>query len=184
MKPRDDDFGDMNDAPLVAPTSLGRGTPDAEVTQFLIRLRDLGECAAPEPGPEVAALLGGARLLRRRTGRALARIAVATTLAVTAIVGTAAAHDLPAPAQGVVSNVVNVLTPFHIAPQRSSVQTPTRRPSGEHPDNNSKPGGATDRESSSPSEPGDGSSGSSERGSEQRIRTDSAGELGGDEGSS
>src|SRR5690242_6549598 len=109
MSPRNDDDFEMTDM----------SARNAELTTFLSQLRALGEGPAPEPSPEVEALLGGAVLLRPRRSRLLRRVAVAAAAAVVLMVATAVAaahHSLPAPAQRMVSNVVNLVTPFHIDP--------------------------------------------------------------------
>ena len=90
--------------------------PD-EVARFLIALRALGEAPAPAPTQAVAALIGGAVPLRRhRHHRAAVRAAIVAAAVLAALVGAAANHSLPQPAQRVVSNVVNDLTPFDIGP--------------------------------------------------------------------
>jgi hypothetical protein len=100
------------------------GAPD-DVTQFLTELRLLGIGEPPEPSAEVAALLGAPpSLTRRRATRVLVRSGLAAAALVIAVVAAAANHDLPQPAQRVVSNVVNVLTPFEIAPRKASPPTP------------------------------------------------------------
>ena len=114
-----DDFDDM-DAQGVRPgaggTSGGLGGAGDDVTRFLTELRALGDGPPPEPSAELAALLGGATPLLSR--RALVRTALRTAAVAAILLGVlvvaAANHSLPAPAQRVVSNVVNVLTPFHI----------------------------------------------------------------------
>lgn len=148
MNRGDDEFGDMNEAPFAWPAPLGHGGSDAEVATFLAALRSLGEGAAPEPSPEVVTLLGGARPWRRRAVRIVARSAVAAAAAVAAAVVAAANHDLPSPAQHVVSNVVNVLTPFHIGPPTPAVPPPSHQ----RPVQGNEPGESPERDESGGSE--------------------------------
>lgn len=90
--------------------------PD-EVVGFLLALRALGESPAPAPTPELAALIGGAVAIRNHPYRRHAvRALLAAAALVAALVGAAANHSLPQPAQRVVSNLVDNLTPFHIDP--------------------------------------------------------------------
>jgi len=142
-----DDFDDMN-APGVRSGAGGTiggsaGTGD-DVTRFLTELRALGDGPPPSPSAELAALLGGATPLvdRRVLVRTVLRSAAIAAILLGVLVVAAANHSLPAPAQNVVSNVVNVLTPFHIGsnqpqpliepPRPSDKPTPTHRPSPSH----------------------------------------------------
>jgi hypothetical protein len=135
-----DEFGDMNEVPLARPTPIGHDGSGAEVAQFLAELRALGQCAAPTPSPELTALLGRARMVRPRALRVLARTAAAVAAGVAASVIAAANHDLPAPAQRVVSNVVNVLTPFHIdPPKHAPAPLPSPRRSADRDDSGTSP---------------------------------------------
>ncbi len=139
-----------------------------DVARFLGELRALGEGEPPAPSPELAALLGGASLLRARrpSYRIAARGGLVAAAVVAALVIAAANHDLPQPAQRVVSNVVNDLTPFEIAPRKHVAPTPTpsptptlRRPRpavAPSEDGSSAPGG----EDRSRSEDGSGGAGS------------------------
>jgi hypothetical protein len=106
--------------------------PD-EVAGFLLALRALGEGTPPEPGPQLAALLGGAVPMRshHHRRRVLRGAGVAAAL-VAALVGAAANHSLPQPAQRVVSNLIDNLTPFHIGPGSTpQVPTPSETPEPE-----------------------------------------------------
>lgn len=101
-------------------------TDTAAIAHFLGELRSLGEAPAPAPTPKLDAIFAGAvPLRRRRRSGPVARRAVLIAVAVIAGVVTAAAnHTLPAPAQRVVSNVVNSVTPFHIGGPPSSRPLP------------------------------------------------------------
>ena len=135
-----DDFDDMDAQGVRHGAGDVLGAAD-EVTRFLTELRALGDGPPPTPSAELAALLGGATPLFGR--RALVRTAVRTGAIAAILLGVlvvaAASHSLPSPAQRVVSNVVNVLTPFHIGtdhpqpmiepPRPSDKPTPTQLPS-------------------------------------------------------
>jgi hypothetical protein len=96
---------------------------DERLAATLAELRALGTGQAPAPSAALAALFGsndgidefsGRRRLRDRRGL-VAGIAVAGASATLALSGVAAAHDaLPGPAEGVISGIVNSVTPFHI----------------------------------------------------------------------
>lgn len=116
----------------------GQNSDTAAVTRFLADLRSLGEAPAPPPTRELEAIFAGATPLRsrRRYGRIARRAILIAAAVVAALVAAAANHTLPAPAQRVVSNVVNSVTPFHIGgppgntPMPSSpTKHPTSRPS-------------------------------------------------------
>ena len=144
MRRSDDDYDDMNGLDDFGADSGRTGSPfahdTAAVTEFLAELKLLGEGPAPEPTPELQALFAGVPSIaaaRRNRGplvRRAALIAAATVLGTTAA---AAGHSLPQPAQGVVSDVVNTLTPFHISeddglpPHRMPQQPPADRPGGD-----------------------------------------------------
>jgi hypothetical protein len=173
---RHGDEQDEMSIPPGQPQSQGAGDQD-EVARFLLELRALGEGEPPPPSPELAALIGGATLLRPRHRRAV-RYALRSGIVAAAIVGAlvvaAANHDLPQPAQRVVSDFVEVLTPFQISPNQHVAPTPppTHAPSKQGPvpgeDDSSSPGGEdgratpTDSEDTSPggSEDGGASDGS------------------------
>jgi hypothetical protein len=124
MTPPDDDYYEMSGVDEISTAAGSPGTlapgEAAAVTMFLTELRALGEAAAPPPTPELAALLGGTgpviSLARIRARRAALRVAFVAAAVVTAMTVAAASHSLPQPAQRMVSNVVNQLTPFHIDP--------------------------------------------------------------------
>ena len=182
MTRRSDEFRDMNDMPLARPTTLGREGADADVAQFLAELHALGQCAAPTPSAELTALLGGARPPRRRALRVVARTAVAVAAAVLASVVAAANHDLPSPAQRVVSNVVNVLTPFHIEPP-GPAPAPTQHPQPNRDDRGTSPEPKEPGESGN--EPDDHSPQSAEpSGSDEQSGRDGSGDGGGGESDS
>jgi hypothetical protein len=81
---------------------LGRGSSDAEVVTFLAALRSLGEGVVAEPSLEVVTSLGGARARGAGAWYVSSR-AVAAAADIAAAVVAAANHDLPSPAQRVVS---------------------------------------------------------------------------------
>lgn len=172
----DDDWDDMTDSTQLP----GAG---AALTGFLADLRALGEGPAPDPTPDLAAMLGGAvPLATRRRSRHAALVrrtmfTAAVTVAGLVLVSVAAASRvLPAPAQRVVSNVVNFATPFHIDPDPGGAPptippttTPaTTRPSQSSPQPRPTPstgpasrtgapgGGRTNPETHAPTEPNDG----------------------------
>ncbi|MGH8860610.1 MAG: hypothetical protein ACRDVG_05140 [Jatrophihabitantaceae bacterium] len=124
-------------------TEMTATTPDLE--QFLDELRALADVPSPEPSEELAAVLSGersaGRLLR---GRSLTSLAVAATVVAMLVIG-AATHQLPGPAQRLVSGVVNVVTPFHIDTDARHAQrspTPPRaHPHHAHP-HHARPHGA------------------------------------------
>lgn len=111
----DDDVDEMSGPTSSEPSGMAPGT--AAMTAFLAELRAFGAGSVPPPGPALAALLDGtvAVAARRPWRRAvIASAAAAVVLGGTAI---AAAHDsLPEPAQGVVTHLVNFLTPFQLDP--------------------------------------------------------------------
>jgi hypothetical protein len=138
---RDDDFSEMTtDDAVAGATELppdvtrliardGYGDDADAVTRFLDELGSYGDAPPPEPSAELAAILDGrvalldlrrGLLRRHRTGLAVAAAGVVLLSAT----GISAAKDrLPQPAQRYVSNVVNVLTPFHVDPS-DAVPTP------------------------------------------------------------
>jgi hypothetical protein len=99
-----------------------------EVVRFLMELRALGETEPPTPSLEVATLLaGGEHVTRRhRYRRVAARAALVAAAIVVGLIVAAATHGLPQPAQRMVSNVVNVLTPFEIGPDLPPITTGPR----------------------------------------------------------
>jgi len=138
-----DDFDDMDTHGVrhgAGDTIGGAAGAGDELTRFLTELRALGDGPAPAPSRELAAVLAGATpfLSRRVVVRTVLRSAAIAAVLLGVLVVAAANHSLPAPAQHVVSRVVNVLTPFHIGgdrphpviePPRPSAQpTPTHRP--------------------------------------------------------
>ncbi|MEO8889315.1 MAG: hypothetical protein ABI429_08540 [Jatrophihabitantaceae bacterium] len=131
MSTFDDDVNEMNfgnesDALVGAAAASGEA---AVVTQFLTDLRTLGQGPVPTPSAELAAVIGAAEsLVARRRHRALGlvvrRLALTAAAVLVAMTALAANHSLPAPAQRVVSNVVNTITPFHIDPARVDDRPP------------------------------------------------------------
>jgi type IV secretory pathway VirB10-like protein len=140
MSPSDDDLYEMSGVDKIGAAGNVSGGPvpgeTAAVTRFLTELRALGEAPAPTPTPELAALLDGAvqlALVRRHVRRALVRVALVAAAIIVAMTVAAANHSLPQPAQRMVSNVVNELTPFHIDPALPATgpvppPPPTHRP--------------------------------------------------------
>ncbi|MGN6609791.1 MAG: hypothetical protein ACTHMS_22615 [Jatrophihabitans sp.] len=107
---------------------------DAVLRDAVAVLRALADGPAPEPSPQVAALLeGGAAVVPlRRRPRPVRSVGLAAAAIVALTTGLAATHTLPTPAQRFVSDVVDRLTPFDIAPPHPSphvTTTPDGRPS-------------------------------------------------------
>jgi hypothetical protein len=106
----------------------------ASADPLTIALADLRAAAAARPVPTASPALielitnglGTDELARRRRrGRIVLGVAAAATTTLT-LSGVAAAHDvLPAPAEGVVTDVVNNLTPFTIERHRATSPLPT-----------------------------------------------------------
>lgn len=141
MRRSDDDYDDMNGLDDFGADSGRPGSPfaheTAAVTEFLAELKLLGEGPAPEPTPELQALFAGVPSIaaaRRNRGPLLRRAALIAAATVVGTTAAAAGHSLPQPAQRVVSDVVNTLTPFHISeddglpPHRAPQQPPAGRP--------------------------------------------------------
>jgi hypothetical protein len=91
---------------------------DGALAAFVEQLRGLAEGPVAEPSVELAALLAGPNAevapLRRRRRLTLNRLAAAAAAVIIVVGGAAAQRELPEPAQGVVSDVVDQLTPFHV----------------------------------------------------------------------
>ncbi len=123
-------FPPLDDAPLddasfddaaVEALLSGAGDPADPLTGALRALRGEAGRVAPEPTPALAELLGDGpppdELGRRRRAARITIGVVVAGSATLALSGVAAAHDaLPDPAQRVVTDIVNDLTPFHIGP--------------------------------------------------------------------
>ena len=190
------DDASFDDAAVEALLS-GAGDPADPLTAALRALRSESGRAVPEPSPALAELFGDVpppdELSRRRRAARITISVVVAGTATLALSGVAAAHDaLPGAAQGVVTDIVNDLTPFHIgreerlsrlpvlpaAPTDTSVPgvgtgpSPTGedRPSG-HPSDSSGTGRSDDRSGdrhgggSGDGSDGDGSGGGSGDGS-------------------
>lgn len=120
------------------------GLPGTEhdLVDFLAVLEQrYAETSVPRPGPELAALLSGElaepSVVRPHPGRRR-RVAAAGATALSAVLATgiaAAANELPAPAQRWAVEFADRYLPFDLPePQRSSVDSGTRRPDSEtHP---------------------------------------------------
>lgn len=151
--------------------NAGNSQEPDEVARFLVELRALGDGPAPAPAPAVAALIGGAVPLRSHSlRRTAARAALVAAAVLAALVAAAANHSLPQPAQRVVSNVVNNLTPFDIDPNHAPTTptppppkpTDTREREHENTGTEERPG----RPGESESEPARGDDTSSESGAQ------------------
>jgi hypothetical protein len=183
----------------------GGGTRDAAsgaaVAQFIDDLRSLGEAEPPAPNAELAAVLQGAPVPRRRQfapGRKRVVVAVAASLLVGGTGVAAANGRLPQPAQRLVSDVVDNLTPFSVParsdsdgpsgprttpPDEREVVPPVVPGHREHPQpgaSESEPGdsGPGDSESSG-SESGGSESGGSESGGSESDGSESGGSAAG-----
>lgn len=191
--PPDDDCADMGSVGEIG-GAVARGPADtAAMTQFLAELRDLGTGPAPEPSPELAALLAGAAPLgptRRRRHRRAVLVSAAVAAAVVASTGVAAArNDLPAPAQRLVSTVVDRLTPFHIGDEPAHPIVPVvprRSPSSDERASDSpaeqEPG--EDTSGSTTARPGEGGASSSNSDAGNTSDSGDAVDGGGDDGGS
>ena len=141
MTPFGDDPGEMD-------------VTDPVLADFLTEMRALVDVAAPPPSDELEALFASPVPLSQRgrpgsrprpiAAQLLTLPAAAAAVVVLLVLG-AATHQLPAPAQRVVSNVVNAVTPFHIAPD----EQPAPSRSTEHP----HPGAARAPRPAPPSQP-------------------------------
>jgi hypothetical protein len=164
----------------------GRGEATDPLTSALVALRQTGVRAVPEPSAALAGLLMNGLPTdefsrhRRRAARITFGVVVAGTATLT-LSGVAAAHDaLPSPAQGVVTNIVNDLTPFQIGrdggaprpPARQSAPTDTSVPgggagspaSGQDARHGDHPGGSSSGTADPSGDRGNGGSGSPDSG--------------------
>lgn len=184
MTRRDDELDDMSNQPgaMSAPAA---GEQD-EVARFLVELRTLSSASAPPPSAEVAALIAGTRPVRRTRvyRRVVVRSGLIAAALLAALVGAAANHSLPQPAQRVVTNFVNDLSPFDIAPNPAPV---THTPSPTH---SPSPQPTRHHRSTRPAvEPGDDNTGpgagssSSPAGTDDSTGSDGAGDVTGTGGS-
>jgi hypothetical protein len=126
------DVAHLSDAALEA-LLLGRGDPTDALVGALAALRGMPQQWAPEPSAALAAMLAtglvGEEISRprRRARIVISVVAGSTTLALS---GVAAAHDaLPGPAQTVVTDIVNNLTPFHLDRRDGAMRPPPVAPS-------------------------------------------------------
>jgi uncharacterized membrane protein YgcG len=118
----------------------GRAEPDRPLAGALAELRAGAARPAPEPSAALVALLARAaaadQLSKRRSRRRaiVIGVAVAGTSSL-ALSGVAAAHDaLPAPAQGVISGIIDTLTPFRVNDHHGRTEPdPPARPTDARP---------------------------------------------------
>lgn len=113
--------------------------PDPVLAEFLHDVHQLADVPAPVPSDELEALFASSWPLGER-GRApalslrplrrlLVPLAVAASVVALLVAG-AATHELPAPAQRLISDVVNAVTPFHIQPDPRHVPSTPAPPPG------------------------------------------------------
>jgi hypothetical protein len=118
----------LDDAGVEALLS-GHGPAGDRLTGVLAAVRAEGDRVVPAPSPALAAMLVhglGSAPVRRRRGPIVLGVILAggTTFALS---GVAAAHNaLPGPAQSVVTDIVNSLTPFDIGGTASAHRPPAR----------------------------------------------------------
>jgi hypothetical protein len=155
MRPPNDESDEMRN--LTGPTRSAAGGASGEqddVARFLTELRALGEGPPPPRSSEVSALISGVQLLHRhRAYRVVVRTALVAAALVAGLVVAAAQDGLPQPAQRVVSNVVDNLTPFQIAPDRHG--PPSAPPVTPAPTHHASPT-PTRHVTAPPTSPGDG----------------------------
>jgi hypothetical protein len=173
---RDDYFEDMDRADEFGAAAGRAGGPNAEtaaVTRFLVEMSSLAEVDAPAPTAELEAILTGLatgaarrRALHRRLAVRAALVAAAT---VAGLIAAAANHTLPEPAQRVVSNVVNSVTPFHIDPGTGKPPA-TVPPARHHLGGEHEPGGRSDDRLGAPTSDGTPSSERSDDGEGPTVR--------------
>jgi hypothetical protein len=138
------DGGALFDDDAAEALLAGQAEPDHPLGAALAELRAGAARPAPEPSAALAAALARAaaadQLSKRRSRRRaiVIGVAVAGTSSL-ALSGVAAAHDaLPAPAQGVISGIIDTLTPFRVNDHHGRTQPalPARptdaRPSAPH----------------------------------------------------
>jgi hypothetical protein len=115
-------YGDDRDEMTASVTGDSGAGASAAMTTFLADLRAIGEGPIPEPSPELAALLDGDEPVSSgRVMRLRRRHIVLVTAASVLIGGTGAAAAtgrLPQPAQRLVSDVIDRLTPFTVPSAR------------------------------------------------------------------
>ena len=126
MSGYDDDAREMGDSFGFDDGGARDAATGAAVAQFIDDLRSLGEADPPTPNAELAAVLQGApvpRPVRTGSGRKRVVVAVAASLLVGGAGVAAANGRLPQPAQRLVSDVVDNLTPFSV-PARTGGDEP------------------------------------------------------------
>lgn len=127
MSRYDDDAREMGDSFGFDGGGGRDAATGAAVAQFIDDLRGLGEAEPPPPTAELAAVLRGAPVPRQHrvsAGRKRVVAAVAASLLVGGTGVAAANGRLPQPAQRLVSDVVDNLTPFSV-PARSDSDHPS-----------------------------------------------------------
>lgn len=134
------DGGALFDDDAAEALLAGQAEPDHPLGAALAELRAGAARPAPEPSAALAAALSRAaaadQLSKRRSRRRaiVIGVAVAGTSSL-ALSGVAAAHDaLPAPAQGVISGIIDTLTPFRVNDHHGRTQPdPPARPTDARP---------------------------------------------------
>ncbi|MEZ0448901.1 hypothetical protein [Cellulomonas sp. ICMP 17802] len=134
------------DAPMISDTALG----DPALRDLFAELSALADRPTPPIGEELAALLAGATPLTVAPGRRNRAAKSAVIGLVTAgilaggVTAAAAANELPAPAQRVVSRVITTLTPLEIPnpDEQGPVehQTDSNLENGDDPGQGDQPG--------------------------------------------
>jgi hypothetical protein len=108
---------------------------DDALADVLDELRGLGAGPVVEPSPELAARLAAARPLRRRRRPAFGPLAAAAATALIVAGGAAVQHELPEPAQDVVSTVIDRMRPPlpDVVAARPAAPSPRQRPAAASP---------------------------------------------------
>lgn len=124
--------GDASFDDAVEALLAGRGDADDPVSAALRALGVAAQRPAPAPSAALAELFATGISIdevgrRRRAKRGIvAGVAVAGATTTLALSGVAAAHDaLPGAANGVVSGIIDRLTPFRVDPDRRGPEHPT-----------------------------------------------------------
>lgn len=130
---------------------------DPALAGLLAELRAVADQPAPAAGPDLAALLAGAapitpaRTRRSRTASAVV-IGLVSSGVLAGGVGAAAADELPAPVQRVVSRVIDTLTPFEVP--HPDQRVPARHERDDDPPLPQAPADLDDTDDSDVSPPG------------------------------